>query len=112
MFDAAGNLCKLGFTWISWGRPVDSGAYLASRMGGGIKATKAVKKAAANKTTKKTTKKAATCKWMLTSRTVTTTIQKQQKTRAVYRNTATGELRVRKMVTRPDGTKRASYIKF
>jgi hypothetical protein len=33
-------------------------------------------------------------------------------TKTVYRNTATGELRVRKMVARPDGTKRASYAKF
>jgi hypothetical protein len=32
--------------------------------------------------------------------------------KTVYRNTASGELRVRKMVARPDGNKRVSYVKF
>ena len=32
--------------------------------------------------------------------------------KTVYRNSNTGEQRVRKMVARPDGTKRATYVKF
>ena len=32
--------------------------------------------------------------------------------KTVYRCSKTGELRVRKMVARPDGTKRATYVKF
>ena len=32
--------------------------------------------------------------------------------KTVYRNSATGELRVRKMVARSNGSKRASYVKF
>jgi hypothetical protein len=32
--------------------------------------------------------------------------------KTVYRNTASGELRVRKMVARPGGNKRVSYVKF
>jgi hypothetical protein len=33
-------------------------------------------------------------------------------TRTIYRNTATGDLRVRKYVTRKDGTRRVTYVKF
>ena len=32
--------------------------------------------------------------------------------KTVFRNSSTGELRVRKMVVRQDGTKRATYVKF
>jgi hypothetical protein len=32
--------------------------------------------------------------------------------KTVYRNATTGELRVRKMVSKPDGRLRATYVKF
>jgi hypothetical protein len=46
--------------------------------------------------------------WISTKR--TTTVKSVKKT--VYRNTTTGELRVRKMVSKPDGRLRATYVKF
>jgi hypothetical protein len=51
----------------------------------------------------------AAAKWISTKRTA---IVKGTKKKTVYRNSKTGELRVRKMVVRPDGTKRASYVKL
>ena len=47
-------------------------------------------------------------KWINTKR--TTTVKSVKKT--VYRNSVTGELRVRKMVPRSDGRIRATYVKY
>ena len=49
-----------------------------------------------------------TQKWINTKR--TTTVKSVKKT--MYRSATTGELRVRKMVSRPDGRLRATYVKF
>jgi hypothetical protein len=47
-------------------------------------------------------------KWTRTSRKVDV----KHVTKTVYRNSKTGELRVRKLVARPDGSRRVSYVKF
>lgn len=61
-------------------------------------------------------KKAGACKWVSTGKTVTISAPRNKGRAAkktVYRNTSTGEFRVRKMVaSRSDGTKRVSYVKF
>ena len=60
-------------------------------------------------------KPAATkAKWVRTARkaTVKGGRGKPATQKTVYRNSTTGELRVRKLVARPDGTRRVSYIKF
>jgi hypothetical protein len=63
---------------------------------------------------KRATPKRAAPKWIQTARHVTVKGNrgKPDSTKVVFRNSATGELRVRKMVVRSDGTKRASYVKF
>jgi mannose/fructose-specific phosphotransferase system component IIA len=75
----------------------------AAQGGGGIRKP-------SMKTMKKTHGKNPACKWIRTTRKVH--VKKSSDTRTVYRNMATGELRIRKMVARPDGTRRVSYIKF
>ena len=58
--------------------------------------------------------KRKTARWERTKRTANVKCGrgKPMTTKTVYRNTMTGELRVRKMVASKDGTKRASYVKF
>jgi hypothetical protein len=53
-------------------------------------------------------------KWVSTGRNVTikATRTKPSSTKRVFRNSATGELRVRKMAVRPDGSRRATYVRF
>ena len=76
------------------------------------------KKKASSAKKKKTTagkKKASSsvATWKRTARKVT--IKKARGpdvTKTVYRNSATGELRVRKLVSRSDGSKRVSYVSF
>jgi hypothetical protein len=55
-----------------------------------------------------------TARWLPTKRKVSVkgARGKPASSKTVYRNSATGELRVRKMVARSDGSKRASYVKF
>jgi hypothetical protein len=57
---------------------------------------------------------AKTAKWTRTGRKVTVqgSRGKPSTVKTVYRNTTTGEQRVRKMVARPDGSRRVSYVKF
>ena len=60
-------------------------------------------------------KKATTTpKWIKTARkaTVSGGRGKPPVKKTVYRNSKTGEQRVRKMATRPDGSKRVAYVKF
>jgi hypothetical protein len=47
-------------------------------------------------------------KWVSTGKEVNV----GKKTKAVYANAATGELRVRKVTTLPDGGRKTSYVKF
>jgi hypothetical protein len=49
-------------------------------------------------------------KWVSTKRIVATGRAGTKKT--VYRNSSTGDVRVRKLVSRPDGSKRYAYVKF
>jgi hypothetical protein len=50
-------------------------------------------------------------KWVSTGRKVPSVVHGRPP-KTVYVNSATGEQRVRKMVARPNGTKRVSYVKF
>ena len=62
----------------------------------------------------KHTSKRPVSKWVSTGRKVSIKAGrgKPAALKTVYRNSKTGEQRVRKMVARPDGSKRASYVKF
>ena len=55
-----------------------------------------------------------TSRWLPTQRKVSVkgARGKPATSKTVFRNSATGEFRVRKMVVRSDGSKRASYVKF
>jgi hypothetical protein len=59
-----------------------------------------------------TRKTASRGKWTTTGRKVRVKVRGAFLERSVYRNSATGEMRVRKQSTRPDGSRKFTYVKF
>jgi hypothetical protein len=93
---------------LDYSQDVTFGMEAAGMEGGGHR-----KKKAASKKKKPAAKKTTAATWKRTARKVT--IKKARGpdvTKTVYRNSATGELRVRKLVSRSDGSKRVSYVSF
>jgi hypothetical protein len=76
------------------------------------KGGKVVKSKVGKNTTAKKAKKPASSKWVSTGRKATVVTNRKPTQRTVYRNSSTGELRVRKMVVRPDGTRKVTYVKM
>ena len=66
-------------------------------------------KASTGGSSKHTKRSSIAAKWVRTTRKVAV---KGGSRKTIYRNGNTGEQRVRKMVAKPDGSKRATYVKF
>jgi hypothetical protein len=110
------NATHTWFTANEWAPFVKEAIRIQSLLSQGASGGKQTRSRKSTKPTKPTNGKAAVrAKWVRTARKVTVkgARGKPAAQKTVYRNSATGELRVRKLVARPpDGIRRASYVKF